>query len=72
MRASCRPRRCSLNGCGIATFSDRARDRIRGGGPFDGGISLQQNQGFITGLFYDDNGTGGERPWPTCSRLATW
>ncbi len=49
----------SLNGSGIATFSDRARDRIRGGGPFDGGVSLQQNQGYITGLFYDDNGTGG-------------
>jgi pullulanase-type alpha-1,6-glucosidase len=49
----------SLNGSGIATFSDRARDFIRGGGPFDGGASLIQNQGFVNGLFYDDNGSGG-------------
>jgi pullulanase-type alpha-1,6-glucosidase len=49
----------SLNGSGIGTFSDRARDFIRGGGPFDGGISLVQNQGFTNGLFYDDNGSGG-------------
>jgi pullulanase/glycogen debranching enzyme len=49
----------SLNGSGIATFSDRARDFIRGGGPFDGGLSLVQNQGFINGEFYDDNGSGG-------------
>ncbi|HEU4730667.1 MAG TPA: alpha-1,6-glucosidase domain-containing protein [Kofleriaceae bacterium] len=49
----------SLNGSGIGTFSDRARDFIRGGGPFDGGQSLVQNQGFINGLFYDDNGSGG-------------
>jgi pullulanase-type alpha-1,6-glucosidase len=49
----------SLNGSGIATFSDRARDFIRGGGPFDGGESLVQNQGFVNGLFYDDNGSGG-------------
>jgi pullulanase len=48
----------SLNGSGIATFSDRARDFIRGGGPFDGGASLVQNQGFTNGLFYDDNGSG--------------
>ncbi|HEY0480490.1 MAG TPA: alpha-1,6-glucosidase domain-containing protein [Kofleriaceae bacterium] len=49
----------SLNGSGIATFSDRARDFIRGGGPFDGGLSLVQNQGFVNGLHYDDNGSGG-------------
>jgi len=48
----------SLNGSGIATFSDRARDRIRGGTPFDGGANLVKNQGFVTGLFYDDNGSG--------------
>jgi pullulanase len=48
----------SLNGSGIATFSDRARDFIRGGGPFDGGRSLVENQGFANGLFYDDNGSG--------------
>lgn len=49
----------SLEGSGIGTFSDRARDSIRGGGPFDGGASLVQNQGFINGLYYDDNGSGG-------------
>lgn len=49
----------SLNGSGIGTFSDRARDAVRGGGPFDGGNSLVQNQGFINGLYYDDNGSGG-------------
>jgi pullulanase len=49
----------SLNGSGIATFSDRARDYIRGGGPFDGGDSLVRNQGFINGLFYDANALGG-------------
>jgi pullulanase-type alpha-1,6-glucosidase len=49
----------SLGGSGIATFSDRARDFIRGGGPFDGGQALVQNQGFVNGLFYDDNGSGG-------------
>ena len=48
----------SLNGSGIGTFSDRARDYVRGGGPFDGGISLVKNQGYISGLFYDDNGSG--------------
>jgi len=48
----------SLNGSGIGTFSDRARDHIRGGSPFDGGADLVKNQGFINGLIYDDNGSG--------------
>lgn len=51
----------SLNGSGIATFSDRARDFIRGGGPFDGGNDLVRNQGYINGLFYDDNGSGANK-----------
>jgi pullulanase/glycogen debranching enzyme len=46
----------SLNGSGIATFSDRARDRIRGGGCCDDGANFRQ-QGFVTGLFYDQNET---------------
>ncbi|QDQ28023.1 pullulanase-type alpha-1,6-glucosidase [Chitinimonas arctica] len=50
----------SLNGSGIATFSDRARDYARGGGPFDGGTDLVRNQGYLNGLFYDDNGAGGD------------
>ena len=37
-----------LNMCGadIGTFTDRARDAIRGGGPFDGGDDIRKNQGF--------------------------
>ena len=37
------------------TFSDRLRDAVRGGGPFDSTESLRRNQGFINGLFYDPN-----------------
>jgi pullulanase len=44
-----------LNGSGIGTFSDRARDHVRGGSPFDGGDNLVKNQGYINGLFYDVN-----------------
>ncbi|HEY0190255.1 MAG TPA: alpha-1,6-glucosidase domain-containing protein [Kofleriaceae bacterium] len=51
----------SLNGSGIGTFSDRARDYVRGGGPFDSGLGLVQNQGFISGLYYDDNGSGANK-----------
>ena len=46
----------SLNGSGIGTFSDRARDRIRGGGCCDDGASFRA-QGYVTGLFYDPNET---------------
>ena len=45
----------SLNGSGIGTFSDRARDAVRGGGAADAGNSLVKNQGYINGLFYDAN-----------------
>ena len=51
----------SLNGSGIGTFSDRARDHVRGGSGFDSGIWLRRNQGYINGLHYDDNGTGGNK-----------
>jgi pullulanase-type alpha-1,6-glucosidase len=51
----------SLNGSGIGTFSDRARDHIRGGSGFDSGIWLRRNQGYINGMHYDDNGTGGNK-----------
>lgn len=40
----------SLNGSGIATFSDRARDALRGGGCCDGGEGLVANQGLLNGL----------------------
>jgi pullulanase len=45
----------SLNGSGIGTFSDRARDAVRGGGAGDSGEKLVKNQGYINGLFYDPN-----------------
>jgi len=51
----------SLNGSGIGTFSDRARDGVRGGSPFDGGNDLIANQGYISGLFYDPNALGGSK-----------
>jgi pullulanase len=45
----------SLNGSGIATFSDRARDAVRGGGPGDSGEAMITAQGYLNGLFYDAN-----------------
>ncbi|MCE7983451.1 MAG: pullulanase-type alpha-1,6-glucosidase [Caldilinea sp. CFX5] len=45
----------NLAGTGIGTFSDRLRDAVRGGGPFDNGNDLIKNQGFISGLYYDPN-----------------
>jgi len=45
----------NLGGTGIGTFSDRLRDAVRGGGPFDDGADLRRNQGVINGLFYDPN-----------------
>ena len=53
----------SLNGSGIGTFSDRARDAIRGGGPADHGQALVAEQGYINGLVYDRNaGADPQRP----------
>ena len=43
----------NMAGTGIGTFNDRIRDGARGGGPFSG----KQEQGFLTGLSYDPNGT---------------
>jgi len=44
----------NVGGQGIGTFSDRLRDAVRGGGPFDNGADLRK-QGFANGLFYDPN-----------------
>ncbi|WP_203140726.1 pullulanase-type alpha-1,6-glucosidase [Marinobacter mangrovi] len=41
----------NLGGSGIGSFNDRLRDAVRGGGPFDGGDALRQNQGFANGLY---------------------
>jgi len=43
----------NLAGSGIGSFTDRLRDGVRGGGPFD---SDPRIQGFATGLFTDPNG----------------
>jgi pullulanase len=45
----------NMAGTGIGTFSDRGRDTIRGGGAFDRGHDLMARQGFINGLWYDQN-----------------
>ncbi|MFE7315732.1 pullulanase-type alpha-1,6-glucosidase [Streptomyces sp. NPDC057555] len=42
----------NMAGTGIATFSDRARDAVRGGSPFDADPRVQ---GFASGLFSDPN-----------------
>ncbi len=42
----------NMAGTGIATFSDRLRDAVRGGGPFDDDPRIQ---GFASGLFTDPN-----------------
>ncbi|MEV6108607.1 pullulanase-type alpha-1,6-glucosidase [Streptomyces sp. NPDC051940] len=44
----------NMAGTGIATFSDRARDAVRGGGPFDADPGVQ---GFASGLFNEPNGS---------------
>ncbi|HQX24615.1 MAG TPA: DUF3372 domain-containing protein [Pseudomonadota bacterium] len=45
----------SLNGSGIATFSDRARDAVRGGSAGDSDARQVSAQGWINGLVYDRN-----------------
>ncbi|MDX1614281.1 MAG: pullulanase-type alpha-1,6-glucosidase [Candidatus Promineifilaceae bacterium] len=45
----------NMAGTGIGTFSDRLRDAVRGGGPFDGSQELIRRQGFANGLYYDPN-----------------
>ncbi|OII70231.1 sulfonate ABC transporter ATP-binding protein [Streptomyces sp. CC77] len=44
----------NMAGTGIATFSDRARDAVRGGGPFDADPGVQ---GFASGLYTEPNGS---------------
>ncbi|SED52480.1 pullulanase-type alpha-1,6-glucosidase [Streptomyces sp. TLI_105] len=45
----------NMAGTGVATFSDRARDAVRGGGPFDEDPGVQ---GFASGLYTDPNTSG--------------
>ncbi|MER8010503.1 pullulanase-type alpha-1,6-glucosidase [Streptomyces sp. NPDC094149] len=42
----------NMAGTGVATFSDRARDAVRGGGPFDSDPGVQ---GFASGLYTAPN-----------------
>ncbi len=44
-----------LAGSGIAAFSDRGRDAVRGGGCCDDATATLQRQGWINGLHYDAN-----------------
>jgi pullulanase-type alpha-1,6-glucosidase len=48
-----------LGGTGIGTFSDRLRDAVRGGGPFD---DNPRTQGFGSGEATDPNGDSGANP----------
>lgn len=41
----------NMYGTGVGTFSDRLRDSVRGGGPFDSEIGLREGQGFGNGVF---------------------
>jgi pullulanase/glycogen debranching enzyme len=45
----------SLYGAGIGTFSDRARDAVRGGGPGDNDQRQISRQGWANGLHYAPN-----------------
>ncbi|QOV46297.1 pullulanase-type alpha-1,6-glucosidase [Streptomyces chromofuscus] len=46
----------NMAGTGVATFSDRARDAVRGGGPFDEDPGVQ---GFASGLYNEPNSSPG-------------
>ncbi len=60
----------SLNGSGIGTFSDRARDAVRGGSAGDSGDTVLRQQGYINGLVYDPNAHAGQRPVEDLLRAA--
>ena len=60
----------SLGGSGIGTFSDRARDAVRGGSASDAGDKLISQQGYINGLVYDPNPLAGQRPVADLLRAA--
>ncbi|MDM5078648.1 pullulanase-type alpha-1,6-glucosidase [Aeromonas media] len=48
-----------LAGTGIGSFSDRLRDAVRGGSPFDGGDAIRKTQGFGNGALVDANEVDG-------------
>ena len=55
----------NMAGTGIGSFNDRIRDGARGGGPFSG----LQEQGFLTGLSFEPNGTPQGSPDEQRARL---
>ncbi|QDB80133.1 pullulanase-type alpha-1,6-glucosidase [Georgenia wutianyii] len=57
-----------LGGTGIGTFSDRLRDAVRGGGPFD--EDQRTVQGFGSGSFTDPNAVAEGTPEEQAARLA--
>ena len=59
----------NLAGTGIGTFNDRARDAVRGIGPFDGGQGLLEKQGFANGSYYDPSSTVAGTPEEQLDRL---
>jgi pullulanase/glycogen debranching enzyme len=60
----------SLNGSGIGTFSDRARDAVRGGSASDSGEKMITQQGYINGLVLDPNALAPQRPAADLMRAA--
>jgi pullulanase/glycogen debranching enzyme len=60
----------SLNGSGIGTFSDRARDAVRGGSASDSGAKMITQQGYINGLVLDPNALAPRRPTMDLMRAA--
>jgi pullulanase/glycogen debranching enzyme len=51
----------SLQDSGIGSFSDRARDALRGGGCCDSGVELIRAQGYLNGLGYAPNALSADR-----------
>lgn len=45
----------NTGGTGISTYSDRARDAVRGGSPFDSGDGIRKTQGFGNGAYVVPN-----------------
>ncbi len=58
-----------LNGTGIATFNDRLRDALRGGGASDGPAEIVTRQGYLNGLVYAPNGAALAAGVPPASAL---
>ncbi|WP_422446538.1 pullulanase-type alpha-1,6-glucosidase [Endozoicomonas sp. ALB091] len=57
----------NMAGTGVGTFTDRMRDRIRGGSPFDQGDALRQTQGYASGLHYHPNEKTAEAKAALCA-----